>query len=179
MPPAARRLILKIRMDELVKTFHIDWKLLIAQLVNFGIVLGVLWYFALKPLQKMMHKRSNDIEQSLKDAKEIERKLNEANISKEKIITEARQEAQIVMEKAANTAEKFREEKVQATREELEKIIAKTKGDLQAEKEKMVREARQEVASLVVAASSKVIGKHLDGVADQRLIEESLKEVKK
>ena len=41
-------------MDELVKTFHIDWKLIIAQTVNFTIVLGVLWYFAFKPLMKVI-----------------------------------------------------------------------------------------------------------------------------
>ncbi|MBU0613254.1 ATP synthase F0 subunit B, partial [Patescibacteria group bacterium] len=85
-------------MDELVKTFHIDWKLLIAQIINFGIVLGILWYFALKPLMKVMNKRNEDIEQSLKNAEEIEKRLKAAGESKEQMILEAKKESQVIME---------------------------------------------------------------------------------
>ena len=62
-------------MEELIQTFHIDWKLLIAQLINFAIVLFVLWKFAIKPLSKTMDKRTNDIEKSIDDAKKIEENL--------------------------------------------------------------------------------------------------------
>jgi len=165
-------------MDELVKTFHIDWKLLIAQIVNFGIVLGVLWYFALKPLMKVMNKRSQDIEQSLKDAKEIEKKLAEADHSKDKTITEAKKEAQIIMEKTAKDAEKMKDQKLAETRQEMEKLADKTKKDLALEKEKIVEEAKHEVAGLIVTASSKIVGKNLDDDSNKKIIEETVKQVK-
>jgi len=166
-------------MDELIKTFHIDWKLLIAQIVNFAIVLGVLWYFALKPLMKIMNKRSQDIEKSLKDAKEIEKKLAEADQTKEKTILEAKQEALIIMEKIAKEAKKLREGELLETRKEMEKLTEKTKADLLTEKEKMVQEAKQEVGNLVVEASSKIVGKNLDNEANKKLIQETVKQVKK
>ena len=165
-------------MDELVKTFHIDWKLLIAQVVNFAIVLGVLWYFALKPLMKVMNKRSQDIEKSLKDAKEIEKKLAEADQTKEKTILETKQQVQIIMEKTAKEADKLRESKLKETRQEMERLAERTKADLVAEKEKMIQEAKQEVADLVVVASSKIIGKNLDNEANKKIIEETVKQVK-
>jgi F-type H+-transporting ATPase subunit b len=166
-------------MDELVKTFHIDWKLLIAQLVNFGIVVGVLWYFALKPLLKVMNKRTADIEQSLKDAKEIEQKLHDAEKTKQAVIIEAQKEAQIVMEKSYKESEALKEEKLRETRTEMEKIAAKTKADLLLEKDKMVQEAKRDVADLVMAASSKIIGKQLDESANKKLIEETINQIKK
>jgi F-type H+-transporting ATPase subunit b len=166
-------------MDELVKTFHIDWKLLIAQIINFAIVLGVLWYFALKPLMKLMNKRSSDIEKSLKDAQEIEKKLAEAADTKEKIVIEAKQEAQIVMEKVHKESDKAREEKIQETKKEVEQIVKRTKADLAAEKEKMVDEAKKQVADLVVEAATKVIKKNIDPEADRVIIEETIKKVKK
>ncbi len=61
-------------MDSLVETFHLDVKLLIAQVINFAIVFLVLYYFALKPLLNVMNDRSAKIEKSLEDAKEIEKK---------------------------------------------------------------------------------------------------------
>lgn len=165
-------------MDELVKTFHIDWKLLIAQIINFAIVLGVLWYFALKPLMKVMKKRSEDIETSLKQAKEIEQKLSEAEESKEKVITEAKQEAQIIMEKTSKQAEAMKSEKLQQTREEMEKLATKAKADIQSEKEKMVGEAKTEVADLVVAATEKIIKKNVDTETNRKLVEDTVKKMK-
>jgi F-type H+-transporting ATPase subunit b len=166
-------------MDELVKTFHIDWKLLIAQLVNFAIVAGVLWYFALKPLMKVMNKRTSDIEQSLKDAKEIEQKLHDAEKTKQAVIIEAQKEAQILMEKSYKDAETMKEEKLRETRQEMEKIAAKTKADLLLEKDKMIQEAKHDVADLVISASSKIIGKHLDAAANKKLIEDTIDQAKK
>ncbi|MFA5134396.1 MAG: F0F1 ATP synthase subunit B [Patescibacteria group bacterium] len=165
-------------MDELVKTFHIDWKLLIAQVINFGIVLGVLWYFALKPLMKVMQKRSNDIDKSLKQAKEIEQKLSEAEQSKEKIIIEAKQEAQIIMEQTNKQAEAVKGEKLAQTRAEMDKLAAKARADLQAEKEKMLAEAKVSVADLVVAAAEKVIKKNVDTETNRKLVEDAVKEMK-
>ena len=122
-------------MDELVKTFHIDWKLLIAQIVNFTIVLVVLWHFAFKPLSKVMNKRTIDIEQSLKNAEEVEKKLKQAAEAKDKIVIDAKKEAQAILEKSNQDAEKIKNDKLQETRTEMEKIAAKTKAELVSEKE--------------------------------------------
>lgn len=165
-------------MDELVKTFHIDWKLLIAQIINFAIVLGVLWYFALKPIMKLMNKRSSDIEKSLKDVQEIEKKLKQAESTKDKIVTEAKKESQIIMEKSYEEADKVREQKVLETRQEMENIVKKTKADLKAEKEKMVDEAKKQVADLVVEASSKIIEKNVDTDVNRKLIKDTIKQAK-
>lgn len=166
-------------MDELVKTFHIDWKLLVAQLVNFAIVAGVLWYFALKPLMRVMNKRTDDIEKSLKDAKEIEQKLQDAEKTKQGIILEAQKEAQIIMEQSYKEAEQLKETKLHETRTEMEKLAAKTKTDLLLEKEKMIQDAKKDVADLVVAASTKIIGKNLDDAANKKLIEATIEQTRK
>ncbi len=165
-------------MDELIQTFHIDWKLLIAQIINFGIVLGVLWWFAIKPLMRIMKKRSGDIEQSLKDAEEIEKKLQAAEEKKDAILTEAKKQAQVIVDDSNKQAEKIKEDKLKQTREEMEKIAAKTKASLASEKEKMVSEAKAEVADLIVQASSKVVGENLDAERNKKIIVETVNQVK-
>lgn len=165
-------------MDELVKTFHIDWKLLVAQIVNFTIVLAVLWHFALKPLNKVMNKRTTDIEQSLKNAEEVEKKLKQAAEAKDRIVIDAKKEAQVIMEKSSQDAEKIKNDKLQETRTEMEKIVAKTKAELASEKEKMVSEAKAEVGGLVIKASSKIVGKNLDSESNRQIIKETVSQVK-
>ncbi|MFA6392434.1 MAG: F0F1 ATP synthase subunit B [Patescibacteria group bacterium] len=166
-------------MDELVKTFHIDWKLIIAQVINFGIVLGVLWYFALKPLMKVMNKRTEDIDQSLKNAEEIEKKLKVAGETKDRIVTDAKKESQAIMEKASKEAEKLKADKIAETRSEMEKIAAKTKASLLADKDQMIADARKEVGSLIIEASSKIVGKNLDSESNRKMVEETVNQIKK
>ncbi|MCH7492188.1 F0F1 ATP synthase subunit B [Patescibacteria group bacterium] len=165
-------------MDELIKTFHIDWKLLIAQVINFAIVLGVLWYFALRPLRKVMDKRTDDITKSLDDAKKIEKRMQDTAIEREQIIIEAKKEAQIIAAQVAEDTEKLREDKLHQTREEINKMGAKAKEDLSSAKEQMVREVKKEISNIIISASEKVIDKNIDAADNQKLIDETLNQVK-
>ena len=59
-------------MDSIISTFHIDWKIIIAQAINFVIVFAVLYFYALKPLSKLMKERSEKISQGLDDALNVD-----------------------------------------------------------------------------------------------------------
>lgn len=151
---------------------------MIAQLINFAIVLFVLWRFALKPLLKVMNKRSSEIEKSLENAKKVDEKLREADKLKEERILEARKESQLILEKTSKEAEAIQQEKLVETKNEMEKIASRTKAELAAEKQKMFEEAKGKIGDLVIAASGKIIEKELDEKTDRKLIEETIKQVK-
>lgn len=166
-------------MEELIKTFHIDWKLLIAQLVNFFLVLGVLWRFALKPLQKIMADRSQEIQNSLVQAKEIEQKLKETDQNKINTLLQAKKDAQAIIDQTNKEAEILREKKVSELRLEMEKIVDQTKTSLANEKEQMIREVKSEVADLVIAVSSKLLEKNIDNENNKKLIASTVEHVGK
>ncbi len=166
-------------MEELVKTFYIDWKLLLAQLINFFIVLGVLWKFALKPLQKVMNNRSREIELSLQQAKEIEKKLKETDQNKIETILNAKKESQIIIEQANKEAVSLREKKIAELKQEMEKIVAQTKASLLSEKEQMLKETKAEISDLVIAVSSKILEKNIDLSGNKKLIDQVLESVEK
>src|SRR3989344_4480411 len=65
-------------MESIISTFHIDWKIIIAQMVNFAVVFAVLYVYALKPLSKLMKERSEKIEGGLLDAKKSQELLGQA-----------------------------------------------------------------------------------------------------
>jgi len=162
-------------MEELVKTFYIDWKLIIAQAVNFAIVLGVLWYFALEPLQKVMNKRSDDIAKSLEDAKEIEKKLVATDEDRTKILTKAKQGAQEIVKQAYAIGEKKRQEMLDITKQETNEIVVQAKQQIAAAKERLKQELRQETAELVIKATQKVIQDSGVKKPDSREVNEVLK----
>ncbi|MBU4256904.1 F0F1 ATP synthase subunit B [Patescibacteria group bacterium] len=139
-------------MDSLIETFHIDVKLLIAQIINFAIVFSVLYFFALKPLLKVMGERTKKIEKSIDDAEKIEEKLARSEEEYKKEIIRARKEAEIILEKAGQRAEERKQETIANAKEEIGQIINQEKAKIQQEKAKTLKEIKKEVADLVVAS---------------------------
>jgi F-type H+-transporting ATPase subunit b len=166
-------------MDELIKTFHIDWKLLIAQGVNFLIVLTVLYFFALKPLMKIMHERAKKIEESLKNADLIETNLKNSEEEKQKKINEGRRAAQTIISDSEKSAEDLRRQKIDKTKAEVEKIIKDAKAEIEQERLKMVHGVKSELGDLVLLASNKLTGATLDEKKHHDLIEKVIEELKK
>ena len=71
-------------MESIIETFHIDWKIIIAQAINFGVVFVVLYIFALKPLSKLMAERSERISKGIEDAKKSKELLEQATLEYQK-----------------------------------------------------------------------------------------------
>lgn len=166
-------------MEELINTFHIDWKLLIAQLVNFGIVVFVLYKFAIKPLSKTMDQRTAEIEKSLDDAKKIEGDLAKLAEDKEKAMLEAKKQAQEIIEKARKQGEVQGKTMVDDAKKEVQTVIAAAKEQIAQEKQAMIKDVKAEVSNLVIKATAKVLEKVTTKEVDAKLVEESLKEIKR
>ena len=162
-------------MENLIETFHIDLKLLIAQVINFAIVFCILYFFALKPLMKVMRDRTKKIEKSMDDAHKIEEKLSRTDEEYSKAISKAKKEANIIMEKAGAQAEDRKKEMVIKAKEEIGQIINQEKANMQAEKAKTLKEIKREVADLVVVSVEKVLEKKLDSKKDEELIRRMVK----
>ncbi len=161
-------------MEPLIATFHIDWKIIIAQMVNFAIVFAVLYWFALKPLMVLMQNRTNKILQGIKDAKTNSEVLAKSTAEYEASILKAKKEAQALFETGKKEAQAKKETMMTEAKAEVEKMIEGGKKTLEIEKVKMVAEAKKEIVDLVVLATQK-----LTGSTDSGLQEKALKELSK
>ena len=104
-------------MEEIIKTFHIDWKLLVAQAVNFAIVVFALYKFAYKPLLKSMNERTAKIEQGLKNAELSQQELAKAETGRKEEIIKAKKEARKIIEEAMEQANENQEKIVASAKE--------------------------------------------------------------
>lgn len=165
-------------MDSLIETFHVDIRLLIAQVINFAIVFCVLYFFALKPLMKVMLERTKKIEKSVDDAKKIEEKLIKSEEEYNKQIAHAKKEANIILEKASQQSEERKKGMIVKAKEEIGQIINQEKANMQTEKAKTLKEIKKEVADLVVVSVEKVLERKLDSKKDEELIKKMVKSTK-
>jgi F-type H+-transporting ATPase subunit b len=162
-------------MDSIISTFQLDLKLFIAQLINFGIVFAVLYFFAFKPLVKIMTERTKTIEKSLDNAKKIEERIGQTEEDYKKIISQGKKEANEIIEKAMEQAEKKKREMIDKTKEEIGGIINEEKAKMQAEKGMVLKEIKSEVTDLVIAAMEKVLEQKMSDKEDKELIKKVLK----
>jgi len=162
-------------MNNLIETFHIDWRILIAQIINFAIVLAVLYWFAFKPLAKVMAERSGKISKSLDEAKLIEEKLSETKAEFNKTMAEAKKQANLILEKANEQADEKKSAMVARAKEEIGQIINQEKQKMQSEKRETLREIKKEVADLVVLTVEKVLGERVDAKKDKEIIKKTIK----
>ncbi|PJE58217.1 MAG: ATP synthase F0 subunit B [Candidatus Portnoybacteria bacterium CG10_big_fil_rev_8_21_14_0_10_36_7] len=162
-------------MNELLATFNIDIKLLIAQLVNFTIVLLVLYKFAYKPILKILNDRTEKIEQGLKDAKNAKIKMTDVVEKEKEILSHAKIEAQKIISDAEDTVTKNHEEQKIKAKQEISKIIQEAKNQIAVEKEQIITEAKKEVAEIAVLIAEKILDERIDGQKDQKIISKLIK----
>ena len=162
-------------MDELIKTFHIEVNLLVAQMVNFAIVLFVLYRFAYKPVLRTLNSRTNKIEKGLADADAAGKKLEEIVEKEKEVLATAKKEAQEIIKTAEEQAKANSVSIVLEARNQSEKLLVSAKSQIEQEKNKMLTEVKGEIANLVVLATEKIIGEKLDKEKDRELIEKSIK----
>ncbi|MFA5359539.1 MAG: F0F1 ATP synthase subunit B [Patescibacteria group bacterium] len=162
-------------MENIIETFHLDVKLIIAQIVNFTIVFLVLYWFAFKPLVKVMAERTSKIAKSLDDAKKIEEKLAETEKDFNQVISEAKKQANSILEKAAFDADIKKQAEIKRAKEEIGQIINQEKQKMQAEKAATLKEIKKEVADLVITSVEKVLNEKIDAKKDNEIIKKNHK----
>lgn len=165
-------------MDSLISTFHIDWHMIVAQAINFIVVFAVLYYFALKPLKKLMDERSETISGGLDNAKKQEELLKAQKEEYEKTLAQARAEAQVIMKDVKKDADAKRAELLSAAQNESKAVLENGKKQLEEEKIKMLDEAKKELVSLVVSATQKVLGENVSEKIETKLVEDSIGKIK-
>ena len=155
----------------------INLKLFIAQLINFGVILLVLWKWVFTPVAKKLTERTEKIEKALRDADDTTREKQEFTVWKNQEIAKPRQEASVIITQAQNDSGKVKDEMLLSAKQEQEKVIQQAKKEIDAEKQKALLEVKSEIADMVVLAAEKILRHKLDDKKDQELIKESLKSI--
>ncbi|MFH0914589.1 MAG: F0F1 ATP synthase subunit B [Chloroflexota bacterium] len=151
---------------------------LIAQLVNFAILFGLLYLVAYKPIMRMMDERSGKIKQGMEQAESIKQQAERAGEEAQARIEAAARQGQELVSRALKEGEELRHKSEEQAREEAETLVTRAQVEIQRERDGAISELRKEFADLAIKAAEKVIERSLDKKAHTELIEKVLEEAK-
>jgi F-type H+-transporting ATPase subunit b len=155
----------------------LDPRILIMQLVSFSAVFFVLWRFAYKPIFAMLEARREKIAESLANAEKIKADVARTEAERQKILADAGDRANKLIEEGREAAARVREQETQKAIAAAEQIVAKAREAAIQERTQMLAQLKREVGRLVVQTTSSVTGKILTPDDQRRLAQETEKQL--
>jgi len=152
----------------------INLPVLIAQLVNFTILLVVLRLVAWGPLTKMLDERREKIRESLAAADEAKATVAESGRQAQDQLDAARREGQQLIAQAQEIGNRLQADSRTQAQADAEAILVRARAEIALERDTAIADLRKEFADLTISAAEKVINSSLDRNAHKRLIDEAL-----
>lgn len=157
-------------LTELAK-LGFDWRMGLANLVNFLIIFWLLKKFAFRPIAAKIKEREEKINKGLEDAQKAAAEVTMAKENYEKKINEAKKEANLIIAEASEQGKKLINKASADAEQKAFTIIADAKQVINKEKERMLAEVKKETVELGVAIAEKILKEKLDSKKDEELIQ--------
>lgn len=158
-------------------TFGLRGDLFAAQLINFLLVLIVLWRFVYKPIFAILDSREKSIAKSMKDVEDIAARMKSSEAERIAMMNDARKESQAIIEAAMHETDVRKNEMIESAKREVERVIAHGKEQLAAEREASMVEMRKEIIDIAVRAAAKIATEGMTQKKSQSLAEEVVRKL--
>jgi len=159
-----------------VEGLGINLPTLLAQVVNFAILLGLLYLVAYKPIMRILDERSRKIRESMEQTELIKQQAERAREEVKEQLEAAGKEGMKIVAQAMRTGEEVRQKAKQDARKDAETLIGRARVEIQRERDGAIDELRKEFADLTIMAAEKIIEKSLDKQTHRQLIDKVLEE---
>ena len=144
-------------MGEIFSAFGVDIHLITIQLINFGLLMLALWYFLYTPVLKLLSDRQDKVSQGVQDAENAAKKLSEAGVEKDSLLTSAHKEAGEIVEHARVHAKSTESDIIAAAEEKAATVVSNGEKQGQELAAKAGREAEAEIAKTAILAAEKIL----------------------
>jgi len=153
--------------------------LLFWQTVLFLLLLFILTKFAWKPIMASLREREDSIESALRMADQAKIEMQQLKAGNEKLLAEARQERDRMMQEATVMVNQFRETEKAKAVEEANRITQQAREAIQQEKNAALAEVKNTAAQLSVDIAERILRRELaEPAAQTQLVDSYLKDVK-
>jgi len=165
-------------MGQAFEALGINLPMIIAQIVNFTILLVVLRMVLYKPVLKMLDERKQKIAEGLNAAEIARAEAASAQANIQAQLDSARKEGQEIVAGAQGIAARIQADAREQTAKDREAALERARNEIQLERDRAIAELRTEFADITVKAAEKVINQSLDQKSHERVIDETLAESK-
>jgi F-type H+-transporting ATPase subunit b len=152
---------------------------LIAEIIAFLLMLGVLAKWVYPPIIKAAEARQNQIKQQLEQAEKARKEADERLAAAQGEIQTARIQAGQIIEQANRAAERIQQDAQETARDEARRIVEAASRDIDAERQRAIHAIRAQMADIVTGAVRQIVGESLDGERHRQLIQAAIDRVEK
>lgn len=143
-------------MEKILTVFGVDWRLLVVNTINFGILLLALKYFIYSPVMDMLERRRKRIAEGVKNAELADKKLAETEASRSEVLAKAGKEADTLLAHGREKGTAKEKELIAAGEVAAESLLKDAENQARELKTQAIAESREEVAKLVVLGMEKM-----------------------
>jgi F-type H+-transporting ATPase subunit b len=162
----------------LLEALGIDGKLLIEQTIAFLILVAILGKFVYPALVKAIETRREQIEAGMKEAKQAEEALVNAEAKVADMLADARKEADEILARSHQEATTMVADAEEKAKARAEQIVADARTQLDVEVRKAREALKSDTVELVALATERIVGEKLDAKKDANLIKGALAQEK-
>jgi len=148
----------------------VDWFTLIAQIVNFLILVFLLKHFLYGPITNAMKKREEDISSKLKEAREEKESAEKEKARFEQKQTALEEDREKIFSDARTEAENQKKRLMRQTRDEVDEIGRKWRQAIEKEKEGFLKDLRHRATGKIYQAVKKALSELAESDLESRMI---------
>jgi F-type H+-transporting ATPase subunit b len=156
---------------------QLDPGLYIWTIIVFLVLLGLLAKFAWRPLLEALDRRQESIRRSLDDAAKAKQELERLQTESQRILAEARSEAESIVARTRDDANRLRDEMRQKAQAEAANIVKNAEKQIELETNRALQQIRHEAVDLSVAIASKLLQRNVSKQDNERLIDDTFRQL--
>jgi F-type H+-transporting ATPase subunit b len=165
------------KVEQIARTFGVDWPHLGAQIVSFSIVCAVLYALAYKPILRLLAARREQIASGLANAAKIKAQLDRIEVERQDVLTKAGADGKQLIDEARAAAARVKAQETQKAIAAAEQIVVRAHETAERDRAQMLADLKREVGRLVVQTTASVAGKVLTAEDQRRLAEETARQL--
>lgn len=152
----------------------VDVRGLLFQVLNFAILLLLLYRFAYRPLLTVLESRRQTIEESLKSAAQIEETRRALEEEQRTVLATARREAEVIVGKGEKAAQAIQTQAEATGKQAAQRLVTQAEAKVAQQVTSARAALKQETLGLVMAATEQILEQKLDDKQDKVLVESAL-----
>jgi F-type H+-transporting ATPase subunit b len=154
-----------------------DPGLYIWTILTFLVLLALLARFAWRPLLAALDARQESIRKSLDDARQARQELERLHVESQKILAQARVDADTILSATRSDANRFRDEMKGRAQAEAAAIVKNAEKQIEQETARALQQIRTEAVDISVAIASKLLQRNVSREDNDRLIEDTFRQI--
>ena len=147
-------------------------------LCNVFILYLILRKFFWEKIKKFMDDRAAAVQDAIDAAEAVNKRADEKMANYSKRIANVEEEGREIIKASKQQADAQAQIIIEEARKQASDIIAKAERTIELEKSQAMEEMRQEIASIAMLAAEQIVGKEIDNVGQDAIIDQAIEDAR-